>query len=166
MPCIQTMAIPFKDGERAHYYIEKFSLTKIIRQASENPIIQITQQIRDGKFDSINREEFVKEDTNGHGVYFLDDNVSVRKELEKYFKSKEFEEDCDYCKVVAWRNSTINAFNAIIRKFLFGNKMVVYFIDFPRTLRSRRIRNTRYATRKFPHKHLRKRCLAGTGRGA
>ena len=119
-PINQTMAIPFKDGERAHYYIEKFSLTKIIRQASENPIIQITQQIRDGKFDSINREEFVKEDTNGHGVYYLNDNVSVRKELEKYFKSKEFEEDCDYCKVVAWRNSTINAFNAIIRKFLFG----------------------------------------------
>ena len=46
----------------------------------------------------------------------------------KWFKSlfkkleieKEVFKDCDYCKVVAWRNSTINAFNAIIRKFLFG----------------------------------------------
>jgi len=120
-PINQVIAIPFDDAKREQYGIEKFSLTKIIRQSAENPIIKVTKTIRDGEFTSIDKKEFIKEDMDGHGVYFIEDTATIKSKLKEYFTGKQFEEDCDYCKVVAWRNVTVNTFNTIIRKFLFGN---------------------------------------------
>ena len=119
-PISQEFAIPFDEKRREEYDIETLSLTTIIRQASENPIIQVTSDIREGKFRAIDKSQYTKEDREGHGVYFIHAGHDIQKELMRYFVNSEFEDNSDYAKVIAWRNVTVNSFNSIIRSFIFG----------------------------------------------
>lgn len=123
-PVNQDYAIPFIEEKQEEFGIKVLKLTKIIRQAAKNPIIQISQSVRQGEFGKINRGEFLSEDTEGHGVYFLEKSnegkIRLQGLLKEYFKAEEFEKDSDYAKVIAWRNKIVDDFNRIIRRFLYG----------------------------------------------
>lgn len=102
-------------------------LTEIVRQAAENPIIQVATSIRKGTF-SLKISKNLKED--GTGVIQLD--KTNKEELFKLIKDKfcspEFDEDANYAKVICWRNKTVDAFNGLIRSFIYQrgvNRLVI-----------------------------------------
>lgn len=120
--------IPFRDDLLEKYGIETLSLKKIMRQKSGNPIIDSSIKIREnieqsGKIvDPVNNLL-----ENGEGIEFLDINVpevrkNFRETLSKYFKSKEFENDAEYTKIIAWRNKTVSTMNDLVRKIIFGDE--------------------------------------------
>jgi exodeoxyribonuclease-5 len=42
--------------------------------------------------------------------------------LEKYFKSKEFEQNPEYTKIIAWRNKTVSTMNLLVRRTIYGEE--------------------------------------------
>jgi exodeoxyribonuclease-5 len=92
-----------------------FNLTKIIRQASDNPIINIAQKVRNGE--EINQETTV--DENNNGVIFLKINTEIEL-LETYFKSENFNVNPNFVKVLAWTNSAVDYYNSKIRQMIYG----------------------------------------------
>jgi hypothetical protein len=94
-----------------------FNLTKIIRQAGGNPIIQIAQKIRTNE--EIKEETIVDEDNNG--VIFLKINTEMPL-LEKYFKSENFNKNANFVKVLAWTNKAVDYYNDKIRGMIYGEK--------------------------------------------
>lgn len=98
--------------------IKTFVLDEIVRQASDNPIIKVASSIRNGSF---TREYVDNRDENGFGVFQMNNKnkEEVYNILKETFCSKEFSKDADYAKVLAWRNSTVNSFNNLIRNFIY-----------------------------------------------
>jgi hypothetical protein len=93
-----------------------FNLTKIIRQASGNPIITLAESIRTNK--GFKNDTIL--DENNNGIVFM----KIKTEqplLEKYFKSKHFNEDPNFVKVLAWTNSAVDYYNNMIRKMIYGD---------------------------------------------
>lgn len=123
-PVSQDHSIPFIPEQQAAYGIPVLKLDKIIRQAEKNPIIQISKSVRENRFERLDTGNLLAEDSDGHGVYFLPKTQEGRQEIQNllktYFKSDEFQEDSDYAKVIAWRNKTVDDFNKVIRKFMYG----------------------------------------------
>lgn len=109
---------PVNGGESVLFTQEldnSFNLTKIIRQASENPIINLAQKIRDGEV--IKEETILDEDNNG--VVFLKINTEMPL-LETYFKSEHFNTNPNFVKVLAWTNSAVDYYNDKVRKMVYG----------------------------------------------
>ena len=94
-----------------------FNLSKIIRQASDNPIIQIAQKIRNNE--DIKEETVVDKDNNG--VIFLKINTEMPL-LERYFNSEHFDRNPNFVKVLAWTNNAVDYYNDKIRKMIYGEK--------------------------------------------
>lgn len=98
--------------------IEVFALTEIVRQAQDNPIIKTSVEVRQGTFE---RKEIDLRDENGFGVAQLNNKnkEQVLQLIKNTFCSKEFEENSDYAKVLAWRNKIVDSFNSMIRSFIY-----------------------------------------------
>jgi exodeoxyribonuclease-5 len=113
--------IPPVNGGESRLFTEElennFNLTKIIRQAGDNPIIQIAQKIRTNE--DIKEETLVDEDNNG--VIFLKINTEMPL-LEKYFKSENFNKNPNFVKVLAWTNKAVDYYNDKIRAMIYGEK--------------------------------------------
>ena len=112
--------IPPVNGDESILFTQdldnSFNLSKIIRQASDNPIIQIAQKIR-------NNEEIKEEtilDNDNNGVIFLKINTEMPL-LEKYFNSDHFNKNPNFVKVLAWTNSAVDYYNDKIRKMIYGD---------------------------------------------
>jgi hypothetical protein len=98
-------------------------LTKMERQNDTNPLAFIYDALRnnlnklDGGFERrTNMNEL------GEGVIFTINKRQFRKAILEKFKSEEFQQDTDFCKVIAWKNDTVMQSNQIIRNELFGEK--------------------------------------------
>lgn len=100
----------------------KASLTKLERQNDGNPLLDIYDSIRNG-LDLPYRQYNAKTVLNSinEGAIFLDDNNIFKEKMFKTFKSKDFEGDTDYCKVLAWTNKAVEYTNKVIRDSLYGN---------------------------------------------
>lgn len=113
--------IPPVNGGESRLFTEElensFNLTKIIRQAGGNPIIQIAQKIRTNE--DIKEETIVDEENNG--VIFLKINTEMPL-LEKYFKSENFNKNANFVKVLAWTNRAVDYYNDKIRAMIYGEK--------------------------------------------
>ena len=94
-----------------------FNLSKIIRQAGDNPIIQIAQKIRNNE--EIKEETVVDKDNNG--VIFVKINTEMPL-LERYFNSEHFDRNPNFVKVLAWTNNAVDYYNDKIRKMIYGEK--------------------------------------------
>ncbi len=95
-----------------------FNLIDIIRQADGNPIINIAQKIRKNEpF----KEEMVL-DKNNDGIIFLKINTETLL-LEKFFNSKNFEQNPNFVKVLAWTNKAVDYYNDKIRGIIYGDKL-------------------------------------------
>lgn len=113
--------IPPVNGGESRLFTEdlenNFNLTKIIRQAGDNPIIQIAQKIRTNE--EITEQTIVDEHNNG--VIFLKINTEMPL-LEKYFKSENFDKNPNFVKVLAWTNKAVDYYNDKIRAMIYGDK--------------------------------------------
>lgn len=92
-----------------------YNLTEIIRQAEGNPIIQLAQTVR--KNLNFKRESVL--DADGNGVIFLKIKTEIPL-LNVYFNSKNFKEDPNFVKVLAWTNSAVDYYNNNIRILIYG----------------------------------------------
>lgn len=101
--------------------IQTHWLTKIERQTNTNPLSLIYDNLRNN-LDKINGGFVRKTVMNelGEGVVFTKNKKEFRNIVIDKFNSLEFKRDSDFCKVIAWRNETVNSSNKIIRNELFG----------------------------------------------
>ena len=119
--------IPFRDELGDFYNIKTIQLKKVMRQKDGNSIIDVSVRIRSdlGSTQQVAPENLIND--RGEGVEFLNLNSdNIRKEfskiLEGYFKTKEFERDSEYAKIIAWRNKTVSSMNSLIRKVIYGDE--------------------------------------------
>ena len=102
--------------------IKKHHLIKIERQNLKNPLTKIYTEIRNSLEEldwSFPRKTNLNE--NNEGIVFTTDKIEFRKRTLEMFKSQEFKEDLDFCRLIAWKNETIKRSNKIIRNNLFKN---------------------------------------------
>ncbi len=118
--------IPFNDRAKKFYPFNEFTLTEIMRQSLDNPIIEASFNIRNNITEK-DPTTGIKTTLNekGNGIIrinptLLEDRDTTLKMFEKYFKCDEFRKDADHAKVLAWRNVTIAKVNKIIRNILYG----------------------------------------------
>ena len=103
--------------------IEKHVLTKVERQKDTNPILLIADSVRDYLTSSV---DYYKRKTNinefGEGITFTTQKKEFRDIILEKFTSKEFNEDIDYCRGIAWKNETVMQSNKVVRTAIFGKK--------------------------------------------
>lgn len=137
-------SIPLTAKGREEYKIGRVVLTDIVRQKGGSPIIELattirnaplyrdeldgtnylnSKQLEDGEGLNISSEGKI-EITVEQGVIFapMSDKDFMRGILKQWFTSLDFTANADFAKVIAWTNKTVDTFNVIIRKMLFGNK--------------------------------------------
>lgn len=111
---------PVNGGESLLFTMDlenNFNLEDIIRQASGNPIITLAQNVRTNQ----PFEHETEVDENGNGVIFLKINTE-EKLLETYFKSKNFEINPNFVKVLAYTNNAVDYYNDKVRGLVYGPK--------------------------------------------
>ena len=122
--------IPFEEELAKVYDITTLELKTVMRQKLDNPIISSSVKIRNNVTvadPGIDPVSIVNE--SGEGIEFINlNNPTARKSIPKvvalYFKSKEFEEDSEYCKIIAWRNKTVATMNTMVRRILYGEDQI------------------------------------------
>jgi intein/homing endonuclease len=100
---------------------EFHQLTKIERQDDGNPLINFYTPLRDNLTTldgGIKRVSVINE--RGEGIIFTVNKREFREKVLESFQSEEFKKDTDYAKVIAWKNDTVMASNAVIREQLLG----------------------------------------------
>lgn len=107
---IASLAITAPDG---------VELKEIIRQAKDNPILDILSTLRDDIENNTNNYklkllEGTKINEKGEGIILLDKSEFTALATE-YFNSPEFNNNIDYCRFVAWTNDCVTAWNKFIR---------------------------------------------------
>lgn len=96
---------PFFDEEIFHV----LRMDKIMRQAEDNPIIQVSRAIRDGKP--------LVPMTNGELGVFKHDNA--KDFLRRYFELVKTPDDLENVRMFAYMNDNVDKLNATIRKYLY-----------------------------------------------
>ena len=96
-------------------------LTTLVRQAEHNPLIATYNSLRN----NIDNEDFKLDFTTNinaqnEGVIALESKEEFRAKLIELFASKDYKEDINHAKLIAWRNKTVNQSNTIIREIVFG----------------------------------------------
>lgn len=127
-PVNHSIAVPMDSKKRKELNIGHFLLDKIVRQAEGNPIIKYSQKVIKKEFVF---EPGTKEMENEAGVVMISISQQgvLMQLLEYYFKSEKFDKDANYCKVLAWRNATVDSYNKIIRKLKYGNNCSKIVLD-------------------------------------
>lgn len=119
----------FSAAEQSRHKIKVYSLTDIIRQALDNPIIEVTSRVRKFLQSPYSYRDIYKYQDkvwqSNKGVFFLDRNSPKQfgyfDELVRHmFVSPNFTTDADFSKIIVYRNKTGNAVNKSIRRMLFG----------------------------------------------
>jgi hypothetical protein len=121
-PVNHIYAKPFLRKVQAEYNIGVSAMKEIIRQAQGNPIIANAWDIRTRIEESrliLKRGEVKNEVGEVSHVPMEKQDIFQDKILDMY-KSREYWEDIDFVKVIAWRNDTVNMYNGMIREHIFG----------------------------------------------
>lgn len=113
-PINHSDAVPFIPEQRKSKGIKYFKLDKIVRQAEGNPIIQFSQQLRR----MVYKPDSIVGD-GGDGLWMVPPNRKSEC-LKAFFCNEQYDNDPLYCKVIAWRNATVDALNNYIRKLKYG----------------------------------------------
>lgn len=114
-------AIPFVPARQVAHNIHVLSLVQPQRQSADSPIIMYAHAIRQSYTHQYPAFEFKDEYKHALEVVPIKGNKDgINQLLESYFCTPDFDEDPDYCKVVAWRNTTVRFFNNMIRELIHG----------------------------------------------
>ena len=115
-PVKQSCSMPLNPKVREKLDMGYSGLTQIVRQKGTNPIIKLSKDIRNGKFEpvcDINDE--------GQGIKVVR-SKDYQRVLKAMFTNKSYEENPNFCRVVAWTNACVNEFNDKIRKMIWRDK--------------------------------------------
>jgi len=117
--------IPMVEEERKKHGIRRVRLETIMRQNVGNPLVEIGFKVRDNLKELHPYNGSKSKMVKGAGVWFFDPNDDeqrkfLAKMFKQYFDSKQFKEDADFAKVIAWTNKTVRKYNDYIRGLLFG----------------------------------------------
>jgi ATP-dependent exoDNAse (exonuclease V) alpha subunit len=127
--------IPFNDEKKIYFDFREFTLTEIMRQSLDNPIIESSFEIRNNLVKRYPIDEVkTKLNEKDHGIIrinpnHVEDRDKAMQLFEKYFKCREFEENADHAKVVAWRNVTVDKTNKIIRNIIYSGKELTKIME-------------------------------------
>jgi len=103
-------------------------LTEIVRQARDNPIIQLTSDIRESILKGTRTFNFeTRKNGKGQGVYVLPERV-WEQWMRAGFSSDAYKENGDAFRAVAWRNVAVHDWNASIRQALYKERAVERFL--------------------------------------
>lgn len=120
-PVKEHIAAPVIDPE----IVYKYQLTKVERQAGDNPLMPIYDAIREDTTslnDRFHHETNVikMEDGTEIGARFLPDIMDFGRAAIKEFMSEAFQQDKNHCKIICWTNQRIQFWNGSVRKTLLG----------------------------------------------
>lgn len=122
-PVNYTESIIFLDSTKEKYHMKEAVLSVIIRQNRANPIIAFANGVKS----ELNNPTIVRKlaaDPSFQGIpqitFLPQSKETLLPVLQRYFLTDEFDEDADYCKVLAWTNERVNKFNTLIRKMKYG----------------------------------------------
>ncbi len=115
-------AIPMLERGRVENDISHFKLTKIVRQAQDNPIIKFSQKVLNDEFKF---QAGLKEMVDQSGIVMIGYKQQdvIHTLLKHYFCCEAFDKDADHCRVIAWRNKTVDSYNNLIRAFKYGRNV-------------------------------------------
>lgn len=121
--------LPFK--AECPFNLLRLELKQIMRQKGKHPIVDAGMQLRTNLNAGIpvpNIKTHIN--TDGNGIILLDKRKPKILEhvLKQYFVSKEYEENTDYVKCIAWTNARVKKLNQIVRSLLFKNTTDTYVI--------------------------------------
>jgi len=127
-PVNHVMAIPMLPEKRKEFNIGHTRLEKIVRQAEGNPIIAFSQKVIKNQFDF---EPGYKEMVDDTGVVMISETQAkvLQQLINYYFSASRFDEDANYCKIIAWRNVTVDYYNKFVRNFKYGMKADKIVLD-------------------------------------
>lgn len=119
-PVGKTDTIPFQEEGRATYNIGLMTLSEVRRQAHDNPILEYATRIRQ-VYKTAPSIPVATSIFEGHGIECMraDQEKEIRELIRQYFGSPQFAEDPDYMKIIAYRNTVVNAFNKIAREEIY-----------------------------------------------
>jgi exodeoxyribonuclease-5 len=95
------------------------SMTKVMRQAADNPVIRLSSRIRT----MVDKQRaswggFFEDTVGSQGVFYPGD---ARQEwIEDAFASREFAADNDRCRYLCWTNNRVDWVNRMIREMVYG----------------------------------------------
>jgi exodeoxyribonuclease-5 len=115
-PVLELFAICFNTPNKS-------KLTKIVRQAENNPILVAATNLRWQQEEGANLDmSWARTDMrDGIGILDLvDDNAEAMRMMEESFKSAAFKANNDAFRVLAHTNEMVKALNALIRFWIYG----------------------------------------------
>jgi exodeoxyribonuclease-5 len=123
-PVGETIALIGTPSIQQELGIQVSMLSKIVRQAAGNPIIQLATFTREHENHRILQYDY-KEDITEHGSIIPVDRTNKKKVFEvirHLIANEHFKDNADYSKVLAWRNKTVDTMNEIIRIMIYGRQ--------------------------------------------
>lgn len=124
-PVKEVISPVFDEDNLESYGITVCGLKKIMRQAEGNPIIEIATSVRKSP-----------KNTTALSVRFPDNNVPdgtcgyynlqgnedwLLHTLHFVFTSEHFKQNHNFSKLLCWRNKTVDHYNKVIRRFIYGD---------------------------------------------
>lgn len=95
-------------------------LKTVMRTALDNPILKLVTGMREDMTTEVDTfEHSDRLDADGNGVMFLDNRGMFMDKMYSYFTGDEYKGDTDYCIALAWRNVSVDAINAAVRKRIY-----------------------------------------------
>lgn len=105
-------------------------LTDIIRQAADNPIISLATKLRESQEDLYAEIPQFKQDIDASNNGIIMMNVDEWYDsVVRGFKSKQFQDDPDFVRVVCYTNAMVNEVNHRVRTMLYGEDVPEWLED-------------------------------------
>jgi len=125
-PVNQADCIPLTNKGRELFSIQHGQLFKIMRQADGSKIAETGYQIRNNRWLA---PDPILDRTDGNDISFLNSHHDKHRTdfvttFLHMFKSDIFNENPDYCKVIAYKNTTVNNINKIVRQTLYSTQLI------------------------------------------
>ncbi len=131
-PVNEPRSIVFDDYHRTAYDIQGNVLAEVVRQKGQSPILDIATHIRNmSPHDEKKLSDIFNDtETEDGSVYFLSLGQADHAQLlshaipKAYFCTEAFEENQDFCKVLAWTNKEVDYWNSLIRKLRYDTAVL------------------------------------------
>lgn len=116
-------SLPFDVDTQRDLNFTIANLTEVVRQAKGSPIIQEATEVRKFIFRPVLPFDYQSKVNGLLAVRYAENDPpnELSQDILDMFDSDSFRENPDYCKVLAWRNKTVDAYNSQIRTKLFGD---------------------------------------------
>jgi len=120
-------ALPLDADHQKKNAIATASLTQIMRQSNGSNIIDVASDVRNriGSFDG--KINISGSNMDAWWVPRFDDGSHdksfVKELMQAWFLCDDFEKDSSHSKVIAWTNKKVEAYNAAIRKMMYGDSV-------------------------------------------